>query len=396
MFMKRPVDIRIKLLAGILLVGLLWIAGYMAWGLWQTNVRAQFGDPSSWPRYETEINNIAFRVPQEMDVVIPKNEIDNPVSVKGPGGTTEKMLIQVGTWRPEKELEGFEDTIERYEARFPTVRKTKERVSYMVDGREGLTFVQDEESGREIVIAFFWDHEEARELSLQLSAHATPAERTLFKRVFSEMIERLEFLKDPADSEGERPDDVPFVWRKTGSATGGFSFWHPPYWVAIEDIEETLMQFPFVMRPENAAPAAVQPRQEPEAALYLIQALSKDQPVTLEALEAQYAAPFRETALEGSVSAERVGLPGVGVANSLEGVIEITNEAGKEEQRLVYLTVIAGTDFELGQPIDSKAVIPARGYLMYAVFDPAVKQRQRYIEDVLDMTRSFRIDLIGS
>jgi len=373
-FMKR-LDFRLKLLVALSLAGVIAIAMVMAWWFWATSVRLQFGDPAQWPEHITEINNMAFRYPSAMEVIVPEDQLANPVSIVKKGERGESVLIQVGTWRPETPLKDLEDAAKRFEAVSQKSRKTLRVEPLIRDGRAGIVFVQDDRGGRRIWEMIFWDETEAREISLQLPGTASAVDRTLYERVFQDIFATLDFLTGSKEKSDGRPSEIPERWHKYESKEGGFAMWYPGEWVVASEFEEEGIRS-VIFQPQTETENAVAFEQGSEVS-FVVHAGPSNDPKTLNELDVNFASLFRNQALEGTLSEERFSFPDVGSGISLEATQKI---GGKDV--LSQLVLLVGAEGDEN--------VRGRAYVFSAIF-PRPQENTAAIEFARLMMKSFRL-----
>jgi len=196
---------------GIFLVGIL-----LFWQFYQTNFYIHFGSTSGWKEQVAETSNISFRYPSDkMEVIVPQDQIKYPVSVVKKGERGESVLIQLGTWNTEV-FNNLEDAVKKYQSATSSKRQSEKIEELIIDGRGGVLFVQNENSGRRILEALIWDPVptgqsensvpvtvqgsfvspgSAREISLQLPGTATANDRILYEKLYREILNSIKFIK---------------------------------------------------------------------------------------------------------------------------------------------------------------------------------------------------------
>ena len=381
-FMKG-IDFRLKLLLGLALSSVIIIVIVMAWWFWATSVRFQFGDSSQWPEHITSANNMAFRYPPAMEVIVPEDELSNPVSIVKKGERGESVLIQVGTWRPGIQLEDLDAAAARYEQAVSR-RRTVAREYFNADDHQGILLIQVEASGRKIFEVFVLDNPSGsgepgfRELSLQLPGTASAVERTLYEKTFRNILSSLDFLVSSEPEPDGRPVGIPESWIKYDDATASFSLWYPWQWIVADTFKEEGI-LSVVFQPKAETENAVAFEQGSEVA-FVVHAGPSNDPKTLDELDVNFAALFRSQATEGTLSEERFSFPNVGNGISLEATQKI---GGKDVLSQLVLLVASDTDVQ-----DENA--KGRAYVFSAIF-PDPQENAAVMEFVRLMTKSFRL-----
>ena len=368
----RRWDKRLVIFVALAAAGALTIAGSLVLSSVQTNLRMQFGDPRNWPEHTSEVNNMTFRYPSGMEIIVPEDQTKNPVSVVKKGERGESVLMQIGTWRDSASFQGLGETTTRYEA--ASKRRTTLRTEDLfIDGRAGKVFVQDE-GDRRIWEAFLWDEKEARELSLQLPGSASEQDRILYARAFQELLKSVRFVSVV------RPKEIPADWQREERTNAGFSVWRPADWKVAEEFEENGIRST-IFQPETETTNDTPPDTGLETA-YIIHALQKDQRVSVSDLDERFVKSFRATAIEGTLKEEHFGFPGVGVGISLEAR---QPNVGREGATLVMLAVLVAA--ETTPQGDATVANPlGRGYMISAIFND-----EKYIDQARTMTKSLRL-----
>lgn len=383
-------DFRLRILVGVVLLGGLVLAGYAVWFFWATCARCQFGGTATRPEHVSEINNLAFRYPDGMEVIVPKNDIEVPVSLVKKGERGETALIQVGTWRRDPLFEGLGEAVSTYERRSRAERTERSREVLKVEGRTGVLFVQDETSGRRILEALIWDPAtttpladptlapsgEVRELSLQLAKHVPYDERMLSEHVFRELLASLRFI---VEDDPNRSRDLPDAWHNFENAEGGYELWYPAGWV-----RGAAAPPPWLSSPDGNG-AAFRPSAESEdGTVYTVWALPFERLQTVETMDERFAKLFRETAVAGTLQEDRVGMPGVGLAISLEA----HQRVGEKDVLTHFLLIVSMPINERGEAEDQDRA--GRGYVIAAQF-PEEKTRDIRLDQTRSMTRTLRV-----
>lgn len=378
--------VKLKVLLGIAALGIAVIAGYSLWFWWATDVERQFGTPDAWLEHVSDTNRLSFRYPKELAIIVPEDEVRNPVSLVKQGERGESVLIQFGTWfTGGEEFQALEEVVSRYE-RSAKRRTTQERHERRIGGREAVVLLQDEDNGRRIVEAFLWDEEgdfgpAARELSLQLPASASARDRRIYEELFFVMLDTIVVPSRVEEGIGGRPAAIPDTWREVTNAWGAFSFWYPPGWRIDAEQGTTTAQ--------TVHDSGVSLR---------VRALPADAEVSMDELRDAHVTPFLSRTLSGSLREDRFGFPGVGTGFSLEGLLPPRDAAtyGAFEPSehgttpvTTYLLALIATD------VDEKgeAVHPhprGRAYVISATL-PDGPHHDTYVDQVRRMMRSFRL-----
>ena len=377
------VDTKIKILGGIVVLGIAGIIGTMIWQQRMTSVEAQFGTPETWQIYTNGANNLSFRHPSAFEVIAPANFETTPFSVVKQGERGSSVLIQFGTIRREHRFTSTQAFVADYEQRFSGKRRTFQQHEWDVDGRRGMTLLQEEANGRLIGETFFFDpavtdpprvlgdipEGEVREISLQLPARASLGNQKLYTDLYLTMLETVSFLHD---INPDVPSGIPPAWPMFSSGKAGFSVAVPTDWELVQSGERNGMQeYLFASRDAE---------ENNNGAEYRLSALPPGQSTALAGFMTEaFVQPFRDAAEEGTLSEEQLEMPGVGEAISLEGVFPLPNIP--DVSVLQTLLVIVGGD-ETAQP--------GRGYVLHGML-PDGKGRQPRLEQVQAMTRSFRL-----
>lgn len=383
-------DLRLKLLVTIAAIATIAALSYAAWFWWVTCLSCQFGDPADWPEHVTDINNIAFRYPPGFEIIVPDDEVANPVSVVKAGERGESVLVQVGTWRPGEEFENIEQVGDRYE-KAVSRRTALSRERFNTDGNDGVLIVQDEVgSNRRIVEAFVWDVAEGdtatsvREISLQLPGIASAVERTLYEKVFRVIVASLDFITERGRQSGENlsfREGIPESWKEFISESGGFSLWRPADWTVGgsdlprgSDLDISTLSVVFTS-PDGTA-------------TYSVRALPQDRTLSLDELDAEYAQEFRASAVgEEPPQASAFGLAD-GTARGLSYEARLPKDGLvdklllEQTTKLAYLVVLVkgGGDDPHG-----------RGYVIEASFSGGTQSERARSADARRITRSLRL-----
>jgi len=212
---KQDEDKRIIILFAAFVLSFLFVSGYLGWIYWKYNAHLQYGNPNDWLMQTSEVNNFSFRYPTEMDVIVPQDQIKYPISVVKKGERGESVLIQLGTWDTEP-FQDLEAAVKRYQSATGNKRQSEKIEELVIDGRGGVLFIQNENTGRRILEALIWDpvpttQDEnavpvtvsgrfglpgsAREISLQLPGNATANDRILYEKLYREMLNSVKFIK---------------------------------------------------------------------------------------------------------------------------------------------------------------------------------------------------------
>ena len=108
------------------------------------------------------------------------------------------------------------DAVKKYQSATSSKRQSEKIEELIIDGRGGVLFVQNENSGRRILEALIWDPVptgqsensvpvtvqgsfvspgSAREISLQLPGTATANDRILYEKLYREILNSIKFIK---------------------------------------------------------------------------------------------------------------------------------------------------------------------------------------------------------
>lgn len=377
----KELDLKLKILLGVLGTGVLVLAGAFALQAYLGSATLRFGSPDTWTRYTSGINNIAFRVPDGFLVLPPSNSRDVPFSIVKEGERGGSVLMQIGTLRRDEVQESTEEEILAYERRFVSSRITTERVSQEIDGRSVITLLQREASGRVIGQTFAHDPAvqdasytggtpklvEVREISLQLPESASAIERRLYRDVYLAMVETLEFLAEPSDD--AIAAGVPSGWSPFALADSGFSVFVPGDWEFLESRSNLgLVETVFATRDSEVNNSYT---------TYTFGVLPAGQSTSVKFLTEAYVQPFRDTAFAGSLSEETLVMPGIGEAVSLEARQEMKNIPDLDELTTLLVIVAAPDTPQAG-----------RGYVLEARL-PDGKAQEMRLRQIQQMTRSF-------
>ena len=372
-------DSRLKLLFALAVLGVMAVGVTFAWWFWATNVRLQFGDSAQWPEHIKSANNMAFRYPSAMEVIVPEDELSNPVSLVKKGERGESVLIQVGTWRPGMQLENLDAAAARYEQAVSR-RKTIAREYFSADDHEGILLIQNEASGRRVIEAFVLDNPSGsgepgfREISLQLPGTASAVDRALYEKVLRDIFASLDFLTGLGEAPDGRPSGIPESWHKYENEEGGFMMWYPREWTVASEFEE-----------EGIQSAIFQPTEETKNAIpvdggkelaFAVHAGPKDDFKTIAELDENFASLFRSSAIAGTLHEERFSFPGIGTGLSLEAM----HATGLSQ---LVLLVASETD---SQDIHARG----RAYVLSALF-PNRQENDPAVELARFMTKSLRL-----
>jgi hypothetical protein len=384
MSLMKNLDPRLKILAGIIALGFFVTLAYFAYQYRASSVALQYGDPENWPRYESGINNLAFRVPEGFEVIPPADFENVPFSIVKAGERGESVLLQVGTNRLDTGVEyaNTEDAIADYEQRFVGQRETIKHVEQDINGRKVITLVQEEANGRIIGETLAYDtavmvapdtleatEAEVREISLQIPASASTKERNLYLGVYLQMIQSLEFLYEPAT---DAPAGVPSGWTLFKDAEGGLSFWLPPDWELIEEGEELGMRVLTL--------GTLDAQENGNAAEQIIRVLPGNQSMLLAGFMTEaFVQPFRDAAVEGTLLEETVGIPGVGEARSLEARHVRENVPDATDSKTL-LVIVGGPDTPQA----------GRGYVLETSLSDG-KANELRLTQLRSMTQSLRL-----
>ena len=392
--LMRNIDQKLKILFAIVATGLLLIVGVLIYQSSSSSVRMQYGDVDSWTRHTSSVNNLAFRVPEEFEVIVPADFENVPFSIVKAGERGESVLMQVGTFRLETPapLTSTEAAIADYERRFPGTRETLDRIERDINGRRVITLVQEEANGRIVVDTFAYDpavmvapsnlqiaNAEVREISLQLPATTSAKDRRLYTNVYLDMIESLEFLHEPSP---DAPQGVPSGWSYVEDAEAGISFWLPPDWELTGSVPASFPGTDPATQVLTFATKDVETNNN--AAQQIIRALPAGQSILLAGFMTEaFVQPFRDAAIAGTLADETLTMPGIGGAVSLEArhlrenTAENIPDATEPKTLLVF---VGGADTPQ----------PGRGYVFETTL-PDGKANELRLTQLRSMTQSLRL-----
>ena len=210
---------------------------------------------------------------------------------------------------------------------------------------------------------------------MQLPGTASAVERTLYEKVFRNILASLDFLTDSKEEPDGRPSGIPESWQRYENKESGFMMWYPREWAVASEFDEGGIRS-VIFQPQAEAENTVSFEQGSEVS-FVVHAGPQNDPKTLNELDVNFASLFRNQAVEGTLSEERFTFPNVGSGLSLEATQKI---GGKDVlSQLVLLVGAAGDENVRG-----------RAYIFSAIF-PKPQENTAAIEFARLMVKSFRL-----